>query len=146
MTFFFFFFWSSTGFEEVFLVFNCFLERCPPSFQTLDPPLVRVHGVTTTKRHDIKIWPRKHLQYRHFCAFVFYMLHINTSSQSIYLFKYIDYKIMFDNQTFENVRLCLVFAYPIIYVGEKLCVTVHSILQALKVSIQSCATHTVIVQ
>ena len=24
---------------------------------------VHVHGVTTTKRHDIKIWPRKHLQY-----------------------------------------------------------------------------------
>ena len=39
---------------------------------------VHVHGVT--KRHDIKIWPRKHLQYRHFCAFIFYMLHIITSS------------------------------------------------------------------
>ena len=32
---------------------------------------VHVHGVTTTKRHDIKIWPRKHLQYRHFCAFIY---------------------------------------------------------------------------
>ena len=27
---------------------------------------VHVHGVTTTKKHDIKIWPRKHLQYRAF--------------------------------------------------------------------------------
>ena len=34
---------------------------------------VHVHGVTTTKRHDIKIWPRKHLQYRHFYTFVFYI-------------------------------------------------------------------------
>ena len=41
---------------------------------------VHVHGVTTTKRHDIKIWPRKHLQYRHFYAFIFYILHIITSS------------------------------------------------------------------
>ena len=24
---------------------------------------MHVHGVATTKRHDIKIWPRKHLQY-----------------------------------------------------------------------------------
>ena len=41
---------------------------------------VHVHGVTITKRHDSKIWPRKHLQYRHFYAFIFYMLRIITSN------------------------------------------------------------------
>ena len=39
---------------------------------------VHVHGVT--KRHDIKSWPRKHIQYRYFCAFISYMLHIITSA------------------------------------------------------------------
>ena len=40
----------------------------------------QVHVDGVTKTHDIKIWPRKHLQYRHFCAFIFYILHFITSS------------------------------------------------------------------
>ena len=58
--------------------FNCAKNR--PAVKKGEAKNAQVHVHEVTKRHDIKIWPRKHLQYRHFCTFIFYMLYIITSN------------------------------------------------------------------
>ena len=58
---------------------NCMFSKCSDILCQKHPSCKKRRGQECTstcswsnQRYDIKIWPRKHLQYRHFCASIFY--------------------------------------------------------------------------